>query len=152
MKALEIIFGMLVAIGVMFVFPVRWAEEKQKENEFYIIEQTVDDFGKRLCSDGRMTGEEYIALNNILSSVGGYYTTEIEWYKTVFEPVYETGMFTGEIFEYDAVMYNGEIMNEIENNGFIYFGAGDRIVLSAYDGNECFCSYSGIVNGRKDDE
>lgn len=146
MNSIGKLYGMFVAMILMFFFPMEWAGNEAAELEQEQVIRITDSFAKSLCADGEMTEEALMAFRTKLNAMKTFYGVEIECVREIYEPDEDE---PGNVVTYDSYVGNGEITDRAGTEGKYKFYRGDRIYVTVCDSGNLMIKRTGVVTGEK---
>lgn len=130
-----------VAVILMFLVPILEVNDmEEKILQDYVYRQ-AENFVKSADINRSISRQNYSELIDSVGLVGlgaqKGYNVELICSRTVYEPVYESGVFSGEVREYVDEYTEEEILNTVRSKGSFSLRAGDHIELrlTRTDGN-----------------
>ena len=139
METLSKIFCILLAIVVMFLFPVQYMASKQDSiNQVYVYD-TTNQLINDIANKGYLSLDMYERYLQKLSTTGNVYEINMTHTHEVINPKYDVdgNAIDGEYLIYDECVYEDDILDEIfEGSGTYYLTRGDYISMELYNTNK----------------
>ena len=123
---------LMVAIVIMFIIPVQWADGTGNGLRMKYAAAVTEEFVEDVCHHGGVSRARYEAYQNRLAALKTLSFAEMRNTATVYEPLYEGDLFTGEIAEYESVTDHDTIADGIYGSGRWSFRNGSifEVILS----------------------
>lgn len=112
-----VIADIVIIIAVMFIFPMIWAAQKGDYLSQKGAETIAYEFCTNVCSRGYVDDTLYSEFTDALSSTGGVYKITLVHKQIIYEPEYESGVFTGNVMSYNDETYTEAILSRIYGGG-----------------------------------
>lgn len=112
-----VIADIVIIIAVMFIFPMIWAAQKGDYLSQKGAETIAYEFCTNVCSRGYIDDTLYSEFTDALSSTGGVYKITLVHKQIIYEPEYESGVFTGNVMSYNDETYTEAILSRIYGGG-----------------------------------
>ena len=146
-EPLGMLVDIAVAVAVMFICPLVCCIGMAERLEDNYLQMRVDEFSEEICSNGSLEPELYEMFLRNLSISGKRHDVDIICETTVWEPVYESGAFTGRAVSYAREIGTEEIVDIAYERGNYYFRYGDTVRVILTDASGTFAMSEGVVNG-----
>lgn len=112
-----VVADIVIVIAVMFIFPIIWAAQKGDYLAQKGAETITYEFCTNVCSRGYIDDTLYREFTDALSSTGGVYKITLVHKQIIYEPEYESGVFTGNVMTYNDETYTEAILSRIYGGG-----------------------------------
>lgn len=149
MSSLEKLYGIIVAILVMFIFPVLWSQNKVSEIEGDYLKNVVNDFAKTVCTKGEIDKNGYSTFLSHIGQIDEMVHVTMAVKKTIVEPEYIQGNFSGKITTYYSEIYNNEIVQNLEKDGRFELCKGDIFQIDLYQKGKLTAYACDSVDGKE---
>ena len=147
-EPLGMLADITAAIVIMFIFPLLCVNAMKERISDRYVHGITSHFAETVCSKGYIDEELYEAFITELAGTGKYRNIEITERVPRYEPVYESGVFTGEVTEYEEVLGTEELLTRIYSEDGCELARGAGISIEIYDGGLGLVRCSGTVKGR----
>ena len=142
MNAFDKVICIILAVILMFLFPLLYLSQKQDGiNQLYVTEQTVE-FTNEIKNHGYITENMYARFEKKLRATGNVYSIQITHSHTVFNPLFDedTEEFLDDYYTYQECIYTEDILNAIYSEKAYYLRQGDYISIEVVNANKTFAS------------
>lgn len=120
---------MIVSIVIMFIAPVIICSAIEDRLEQEYVNNVTAGFARIIGVKGEITADDYETFIDRLEAAGHIYEPEIRCGKLIYEPVYRDDVFTGEVREYRADIYNAAIVDAVRTYGRFVFMYDDLVYV-----------------------
>ncbi len=136
------------AIVIMFIFPILCVNAMKDKITDRYVHGITSQFTETVCSMGYIDDELYEAFIARLARTGKRRSVEITESVQRYAPVYENGVLTGDVIEYEEVLGTEDILTRIYSDEGCELARGAGIKIEVYDGGAGLARCSGTVKGR----
>lgn len=147
-EPLGILADITAAIVIMFIFPLLCVNAMKERISDRYIHGITSQFAETVCNKGYIDEELYEAFIARLAGTGHCRSVEITERIPRYEPVYESGIFTGEVIEFGEVLGTEELLKRIYSEDGCKLARGAGLSIEIYDGGLGLVRCSGTVKGR----
>lgn len=117
MNAIEKVFAILLAVCLLFLFPLSHTYEQEDEISYLVAFQAVTEFVDSVRDKGYITPRMYNEFEDRLSATGNSYDIQMQHARKRYTPVYQDpanpSTFQNRIEVHDEVWYQSQIMQII---------------------------------------
>ncbi len=117
------------AIVIMMIIPIIWTIGMQEKLVMKYARICGSDFVEDVCHHGGISRNRYEVFLNGLAAPGKGFEVELECRSRVYEPLYENGIFTGDVSYHESVGYTGQILDRLYSLDECRFEAGSVFSL-----------------------
>lgn len=142
MNALSKMSAIIIAILLLFLFPLLYLAQKQDAVTQAYISETTGNLVDAIKNSGYLTTDMYDEFIRKIDLSNNVYEVKIEHSHWVLTPIYDASdQFTGDYNKYRINTYEDDILEEIYHGSGIYkLTQGDYIVFTVYNKNKTFAS------------
>lgn len=142
------LLDILAALIVMIFVPMAWFAGCFEILRQEYAMQTAREFADEICCMGSITSETFDAYTHRMNCFGEQAVLQLSRTAYVIEPVYENGVFTGQVREYASDVYNDRILDILASKGKYAFNRGDIVRVAFYGKRGTFFATAvGCVQG-----
>lgn len=150
-EPIGVLTDILVAVAVMFIIPTMLCSTMADRIADMYVGQAADSFEEAICSHGYIDSNTYEAMLSKINSVGPIRHVDIVCSTTVWEPVYENGIFTGNIVSYERDSGTDEILEIVYEKGKYMLRQNDTVEVTVWNDAGSLVFVTGVVRGRQDE-
>ncbi len=148
-EPLGLLADITAAVIIMFIFPVlMFMGFGEKVHDLYLSD-IVSEFKEDICESGFIDEASYGAFVRKSCPDGRKRQITITNTSVRYEPVYENGVFTGRIAEYEQVESGEDIMAALDRNGYFDCRYGSMIHITVFDNDIGLVTAEGTVRGKQ---
>lgn len=144
-----ILIDILVAIAVMFVIPMKLNTNMAEQIADIHVNRAVESFEETVCANGCIDSNVYDAFLEKLNIAGPGRHVDIICRTTVWEPVYDENIFTGEVISYERESGIEEVLDIMYEKGKYNLRNNDTVEVTVWDDKGNLVLSTGKVRGRR---
>lgn len=131
MDVIDRIVVLILAVGVMFIYPALSQAEMHDQVTQSVVYQDTSNFVNTVCTEGAITQTEYLKFMNELDSTGLLYDVKITVGHQTVVPVYKDDGSVGGTKNVDVFSYTDEILESVfQTTGIYTLSSGDSISIT----------------------
>ena len=125
-EALWKILAFIIAVILMFVAPLMTMYDRQEAITYSVVFSCVGELTDISREVGMLREQNFSRLMDRLSATGNTYDVQLEHYKKVYVPIYDSaGTFMNDYYISYEGSFNADIMAELQATGTYDFNVGD---------------------------
>lgn len=144
-----ILTDILAAVAVMFIIPVIISGNMADRIADMYVRQATEQFEQSVCAKGYIESSAYEALLGRINLAGSVRNVDIVSRTTVWEPVYEDGVFTGSAINYERESGTEEILEIMYERGRYALRQDDTVEVTVWNDRGSLVYVTGTVKGRQ---
>lgn len=131
MESFNNMLGIMIAIILMFLFPLLYFAQKQDAITQIYVSNETSNFVNNIKNKGYLTSDMYQRYIDNLANTNNIYKVEIKHSHKMVNPEYDedSGEFLDEYYTVYIDYYEDEIIESLSDGNIYYFSQGDYISL-----------------------